>query len=219
MQLYDKLLGLPLFQGMSSSDLQDVVGNYRIGFLKYKRGETIIEAGDQCRRLLFLLDGDMDMTATSANHSFSVTEQLPAPSIIEPERLFGMNQYYSRTYVTRSQCHLLSISKEDVISMSSQYMVFRLNVMNILSTQSQRQQRFIWQHHSDTVEGRVVRFLRQHCALPSGRKVFHIKMQHLANEINDSRLEVSEVLNRMNDDGRIILQRGIITIPKGSALN
>lgn len=218
MQLYDKLLGLPLFQGMSSSDLQEVIANAKIGFMKYVRNQTIITEGQACQRLLFLLDGNMEMTATSADHSFCVTEQLPAPSLIEPERVFGMTQHYSRSYTTRSMCHLLSIGKDDVIWLTSKYMVFRLNLMNILSTQSQRQQRYLWQYNPSNVEGRVVRFLRQHCALPSGEKVFHIKMQQLANEINDSRLEVSEVLNRLDADGRIRLQRGIITIPKLESL-
>lgn len=218
MQLYDTLLGLPLFQGFSSSDLQDVVTRVKMGFLKYKRNQIVVEAGQPCQRLLFLLDGDMDMQSTSADHSFLVTEQMPAPSLIEPERIFGLTQRYSHTYTTRSQCHLLAIGKDDVILLTSEYMIFRINLMNILSTQSQRQQRFLWQHHPDTVKGRVVRFLRQHSALPSGRKVFHIKMQQLADEINDQRIEVSEVLNQMDAEGRIILQRGIITIPNLATL-
>lgn len=218
MQLYDTLLGLPLFQGFSSSDLQDVVTRVKIGFLRYKRNQTVVEAGQPCQRLLFLLDGDVDMVTTSADHSFRVTEQLPSPSLIEPERVFGLTQRYSRTYTTRSLCHLLSIGKDDIIQLTSDHMIFRINLMNILSTQSQRQQRFLWQHHPDTVEGRVVRFFRQHSALPSGRKVFHIKMQQLADEINDQRIEVSEVLNQMDAEGRIVLQRGIVTIPNLATL-
>ncbi len=214
MQLYDKLLGLPLFQGMSSSDLQGVVSNVKIGFLKYKRNDTIVEAGQQCRSLLFLLDGDVDVVSSSADHSYRVTESLPAPSLIEPERLFGLTQHYFRTYKTRSLCHLLSIGKDDVIKLSTEYMVFRLNMLNILSTQSQRQQRFLWQHYGDSTRSRIIKFLRQHCSLPSGQKVFHIKMQSLADEINDSRLDVSIALNSMHEEQLIVLQRGIITVPK-----
>lgn len=213
MQLYDKILGLPLFQGMSSSDLQGVVANVRMGFMKYKRNETIITEGEPCRRMLFVLDGEMEMTAASADHSFTVTEQLVPPMLIEPERLFGLTQHYARTYTTRSQCHMLAIGKDDVVRLSSEYIIFRINLMNILSTQSQRQQRLLWQHHTDTVRGRVVRFFRQHSSIPSGRKVFHIKMQQLADEINDQRILVSEVLNQMDAEGLIQLQRGIVTIP------
>ena len=212
MQLYDKLLGLPLFQGMSSSDLQEVVTRVKIGFLKYRRNETIIKAGDKCQRLLFLLDGQMDMTTTAANHSFTVTEQLTAPSLIEPERVFGLTQHYARTYTTRSLCHMLSIGKDDVIHLTSEFMVFRLNLINILSTQSQRHQRNLWLHSPENIHDRVVRFLRDHCATPSGQKVFHIKMQQLAHEINASRLEVSNVLNALDSKNIITLQRGMITI-------
>ena len=38
-------------------------------------------------------------------------------------------------------------------------------------------------------------------------------MTRLAEEVNDSRLNVSIQLNAMEDEGLITLQRGIITIP------
>lgn len=218
MQLYDTLLGLPLFQGMSSSELEEVVTRIKMGFLKYKRNQTIIQDGDRCQRLLFLLDGEMDVVTTSANHSYHVIEQIAGPSLIEPERVFGLTQHYAHTYTTRSLCHLLAIGKDDVIQLTNEYMIFRINLMNILSTQSQRQQRMLWQHRPQTVRGRVVQFLRQHCTMPSGRKVFRIKMQQLADEINDQRIEVSEVLNALDDEKMIELQRGIITIPNLIAL-
>lgn len=213
MQLYDKILGLPLFQGMSSSDLQGVVTNVRMGFLKYKRNETVVTEGEPCKRMLFVLDGEMEMTSSSADHSFTVTEQLVPPMLIEPERLFGLTQHYSRTYTTRSLCHMLALGKDDVVRLSSEYIIFRINLMNILSTQSQRQQRLLWQHHTDSVRGRVIRFFRQHCSIPSGHKVFHIKMQQLADEINEQRILVSDVLNQLDAEGLIRLQRGIVTIP------
>jgi biotin operon repressor len=39
-------------------------------------------------------------------------------------------------------------------------------------------------------------------------------MTQLAEELNDSRLNISIALNSMQDDGLIILSRGMITIPK-----
>ena len=38
-------------------------------------------------------------------------------------------------------------------------------------------------------------------------------MRQLANEINDSRLDVSKTLNEMEEEGLLILSRGKITVP------
>jgi hypothetical protein len=39
-------------------------------------------------------------------------------------------------------------------------------------------------------------------------------MNRLAVEVNDSRLEVSRVLNRLQHDGKVVLHRGRVEIPQ-----
>lgn len=218
MQLYDKLLGLPLFQGMSSGDLQEVIAHVRFGFHKHNKCKTVIEDGQQCRGLMFLISGDVDVMTTSADHGFTLTESLSAPAVIQPEQCFGLFQRYTSTFQTRTQCHFIFIDKKDVTLLTSQFSIFRLNLLNIIATQSQRLVRQQWRNRPATTRDRVVRFLQSHASILSGRKVYHIKMQQLADEINVPRLEVSAVLNQLHDEGLIILQRGIITIPKLEAL-
>lgn len=227
MQLYDKLLGLPLFQGMSSSDLQNVVAHAKIGFLKHNRNQVIVAADMPCKNLIFLLDGDVEVTTSftpsasdatpcesiTTADSFTVTEYISVPSLIEPECLFGISQRYTATYRTLTQCHFITISKDVLASLLSQYVVFRLNYLNILSTLAQRRRKELCRIPLPDTQGRVVAFLRSHCQNLTGKKVFRIKMQQLADAINDNRLDVSIVLNRLDDQSSIILQRGIITIP------
>lgn len=214
MQLYDKLLGLPLFQGLSSSDLQNIVSHVKFGFLKYNKGQIVVDEDMPCKGLLFVLDGELEMLSTPADHSFVIAETPHTPIAIEPERIFGLYQRYARRYVAKSQCHCIFVGKDDVMHLATEYVVFRLNLLNIISTLSQRSFRQLWSHQNTDDESRVVNFFKHHCALPSGQKVIRIKMQQLADCINVARLDVSNVLNKLDSEGKIILQRGIITIPK-----
>jgi hypothetical protein len=59
----------------------------------------------------------------------------------------------------------------------------------------------------------VVRFFARHCVYPAGPKMFYILMNRLAAEVNDSRLNVSRVLNQLQQEGKIILHRGRVEIP------
>lgn len=214
MQLYDKLLGLPLFQGLSSSDLQTIVSSVKFGFHRFKHGQVIIDEDQPCKGLFFVLDGEIEMISTPADHSFCVTESPQMPYAVEPERIFGLYQRYARRYIAKSQCHCIFVGKDDVMHLATEFVVFRLNLLNIISTLSQRSSRQTWAHQNTDNEGRVVNFLKHHCVLPFGQKVIRIKMQQLADNINVARLDVSNVLNKLDAEGRIILQRGIITIPK-----
>ena len=40
-----------------------------------------------------------------------------------------------------------------------------------------------------------------------------VLMQHIADELNDSRLDISRALNAMQEDGQLTLHRGRIEIP------
>lgn len=199
---------------MSSSDLQDVVTRVKFGFNKYSRNTVIVDDGDACKGIIFVLDGDVEMITTSADHSFTVTEFPVLPYAIEPERVFGLQQRYSRKYIAKTQCNALTVGKADIVLLASEFMVFRLNLLNILSTSSQRLSRQIWKHTPADTQSRIVEFLRAHSSIPSGKKVVHTKMQQLADELNESRIDVSIALNKMHDEGKIVLQRGIITVPK-----
>lgn len=214
MQIYDKLLGLPLFQGMSSSDLQDIVTRVKFGFHKYARNTVIADEGDRCEGIIFLLSGDVEMISVSADHALRITEFPVLPFALEPDRVFGLQQYYCRKYIAKTQCNALFVRKADIILLATEFMVFRLNLLNILSTSSQRYYRQIWKHTPTSTETRLIELFRSHSALPSGTKIIHTKMVQLANEINEARLDVSIALNKLHSENKIILQRGIITIPK-----
>jgi CRP-like cAMP-binding protein len=71
-----------------------------------------------------------------------------------------------------------------------------------------------WTRPPQSLEERVIRFLVQHSTYPAGHKVFNILMTRLADELNDSRLNVSRVLNDMQHKGLITLGRGKIDIPQ-----
>jgi hypothetical protein len=58
-----------------------------------------------------------------------------------------------------------------------------------------------------------VRFFFSHCLYPAGPKTFYVLMTQLAQELNDSRLDVSRALNEMQADRLLTLHRGRIEIP------
>ena len=52
-----------------------------------------------------------------------------------------------------------------------------------------------------------------HSIHPAGEKKIKIKMTTLAHELNESRLNISIELNKLQDDGLISLSRGMIIVP------
>lgn len=214
LQIYEKLLLFPLFQGMSRDDLEQVAGHTRLGFSKINAGTTVVADGDDCQQLFFMINGTLCVETMSDDRGYTVVEQLEAPVILQPEVIFGYTQRYTHTYIAQTDANFIAIGKDEVLRLSEDFLVFRLNLLNLFATQTQKTVRMLWQHVPDSLENRIVRFFAQHCLYPAGPKVFHILMNRLANELNDSRLDISRALNALQHEGKIVLRRGRVEIPQ-----
>lgn len=214
LQLLDKLLQFPLFLGMSRDDLEIIAGHTRFGFLKLEAGKTVVKLGDNCNQLHFLINGNLRVRTYSDDYGYSVEEQMLAPNILQLESVFGYYQRYTHDFIAQTDVNFITIDKEEVMRLTEDFLVFRLNIMNHFATMTQKKMRQVWSRPPQSLEERVIRFLVQHTTYPAGHKVFNILMTRLADEVNDSRLNVSRVLNEMQHKGVISLGRGKIEIPQ-----
>ena len=210
---YSMLSHLPLFQGMSLGEFDNVIATVRLGFSKVEAGNTIVEEGQQVAGLVFILRGEAEAEWVADDRGFRVRERLVTPCVLQPERLFGMTQRFSATFQATEECQLLTIDKMEVMRISTESQVFRLNVLNLLCTRIQRMERLPWRHKPDGIRKKIASFVERHSLRPAGRKVISIGMVRLAREIGESRLNVSHELHRMQQDGLIEMQRETIVVP------
>lgn len=214
LQLYDQLLQFPLFQGMSRDDLAQVAGHTRFDFQKQPPQRVIVSDGEPCTHLYFQLSGTVAVESAAAGRGYVVSEQLAAPYILQPEAIFGYHQCYTHTFRAVDSVSLLRLDRQEVVRLSDQFLVFRINLLNMFATQTQKRSWQLWQNPPQSLSERIVRFLASHCLQPTGPKTFHILMTRLAAEVGDSRLDVSHALNSLQDEGLLTLHRGRIEIPQ-----
>lgn len=211
-ELQEHLLELPLFQGMSRNDLEQIVSETKFRQLSCTKGKTFVHEGDACSRLYFLVKGSVTTTCHADDKSYSITETLTAPNILQPERIFGLTQRFTRTFTAKSNCELICIGKKEIMLLSDKYEIFRLNLLNIICTQSQRSNRQLWKPKLKDIRHKIIRFIESRSLRPAGEKTITIKMERLAYEISESRLNVSRELNAMQSEGLISLKRGEICV-------
>lgn len=211
-KLYERLLELPLFLGMSHNDLKEAVSSIRYRNLSFSKNKTVVCEGEVCDKLYFLLSGTVSATGYADDKGYSVTETLTAPDILQPERIFGLTQRFTKTFRTISDCSFICIGKPEAMILSDKYEIFRLNLLNIICTKSQRITRYPWKIKPQSIRSKIVRFIETRCLKPAGGKTVRIKMERLSYEINESRLNVSRELNAMKEEGLIVLRRGEIQV-------
>ena len=136
--MFELLMNLPLFRGVSRSRIAEVVGSAKFHFLKYPKGETVVRAGEECTHLAFVISGSVRSEISNSSKRFSVSQTLKAPSAIAPDFLFGRTTRYPGSVVALTDCSILKISKVDYIRILNADQVFMFNFLNTLSVNAQK---------------------------------------------------------------------------------
>lgn len=212
--MYENLLCLPYFQGMSKDDITAILDKVKLEFFSYGDKEVVRERGDECNRFTLLTKGTIISEATAPDGSYKIIEEHSAPLAIEPYSMFGYTTDYKRRYTSKGESTLLAIDKNYFFSEFSKQSIFMLNFMNLISRKVQLLEKSIWEETPTTIEGRIIKFIEQRCESRVGYKQLHIKMERLAEILCETRLNVSKALNSLQEQGLITLSRKEIHIPR-----
>ena len=216
--IFDKLLQLPLFQGMTREDFASVVGKVAFHFQKHRAGDILAQTGSSCDKLIFLLKGEVEITTLSDQARYSVTEFVQAPCLIEPDSLFGPSTTFRSTYLAASEADTVTIHKSFILNDLFKYEIFRLNFLNYLCNRAQSEYRKLWENPTGSLEERMGRFVKQHLKRQQGKAILRIKMNDWAEILNETRKSVSHVLNSMQSRNLVELKRGEVHIAEVSNL-
>ncbi len=211
--MFERLLTLPLFQGMTLKELSDVLAHVRLDFVKYEAGDDIVYQGDPCRDLVCVISGELKSTFREENGRFLLTEKLPKLTLLEPYNMFGMYPKYSRSYDFATDGVTLSIERRVFINHVLTNSIVKINTMNVICNRYQQTLKTLCSNATTSIEEKIARFVRSYACMPKGEKELTIKMVDLAYYVQETRLNVSRALNAMQEKGLLNLQRGIITIP------
>lgn len=212
--MYAKLTKLPLLQGMNAKEIDTVENMSQILETHGGHTLTLYEQGQTCTRLSLLATGSLVRTHKSENGDFEFEETLSAPWVIEPESLYGLRCNYTGTYKIMEDSTLLTVSKRDVAFLLDSNEIFRMNYMNLLAATLQHHHARQIEAYTSKLADRMLSFITQHTITLTGSKTLRIKMNDFARYMNDTRLNISQVMNKWNDIRLAELQRMELHIPR-----
>ena len=211
--MYENLLCLPYFQGMSKDDITAILDKVALDFIKYEDGECVCHRGDKCDKFFILIQGTLQCIGDAPDKSYRLKEDITAPYAIEPYSMFGYTTDYNREYIAKGACTILAIEKRFLFSEFTKHNIFTINFLNLISHKAQRQERIIWEKTPATISGRIAQFIALRCELQQGEKRLSIKMERLASILCETRLNISKSLNELQEAGLVELHRKEIVIP------
>lgn len=216
--MYDSLLQLPLFQGLGKNDFTRIIEKVKLHFKDFKQGSIIAEQNTPCEHLIFLLKGEINMQRIDEANSYILSETITVPDVFEPQSIFGMHTRYMATYMAQTDVKAMSIEKNFILKELNKHEIFRLNYLNYLSVYCQTYNNKLWNFHIGSIEQKFLQFFLSRCRRPYGPKHLKITMEVLANLIDETRINVSRLLNELQQKDLVTLKRKGIFIPDLASL-
>lgn len=210
---YESLASLPLFLGIDGATLSELYSASNPVVASMRRGNVLINAGEECRAFVYLLGGELEACATFGGGKFQIHERVAPAAIIEPQCLFGLHNTYTRTYTALASGLYMRLPKNVVVGRMMGNDVFRFNLLNMLSSQVQDGIRRLRHLPRNTIASRLADFLARQTLRPVGRKTVRCKMADLAAQLGETRLNVSRTLHSLQDAGLLTITRNTIDIP------
>lgn len=211
--MFETLLNLPLFQGLSRNDLTLILEKVKFRFRNLNQGDLLQRQGEACRDMVFLINGEVFVKREMKDCEMVFYESCHAPKLLQPETLFGLHPVYTHSFIAKTAITVMEIEKGIVLSDLFSYEIFRLNFFNVLCTQSQYFASLLWRHSPDTVGDRIAHFFLTHSVTPVGEKALKTRMKDLADYLSVSRIVMSKALNNLSEKGLVHLSRGLIKVP------
>ena len=217
--MFEKLQCLPLLMGLSVDDLMDIVEKVKFEFNKFQDGHIIINQGDKCDKIIYVLNGTLCTCKYDLDRHFILYETFKQePYIIEPQNLWGMHQRFDRSYSFISDGNICILDKRNINFLMTHYDIIKTNFLNMICNKLQYATVSLSNNIPNNTEEKLLLFLKNNKINYSGQTEIKIKMKQLSNLISDTRLNVSKVLNKWGKMGFADIHRGCIKIPNDSLL-
>lgn len=138
--MYDVIMDLPLFQGISREQVSAFLYKTHIEFTNYEDGVQIKAAGTPSDGLLYILTGTVEVEWQNKSGDISISFIAKPKELLGASNLFGMHRKQPYTFRAKGNVSLMKVSKDQYMTLLLQHNqpVYILNYLNYLSLRAQK---------------------------------------------------------------------------------
>lgn len=197
---------------MSNDDLSQVVDSVKMDFRKVAASEYIVKDGERCDELLAVANGEIACEWATVGSGFVLIEFFNAPKLIQPEQLFGLSTHHTVSVRALTDVNVIAIGKSEILRLCADFLVVRLNLLNILSSACQRRSRILRHPSAKGLRNGFVNFVMRNSSTPVGRKELRTRIGRIAEVLDAPTRRVSAMLHELHDEGLLEMGRQRIVV-------
>lgn len=142
--MYETIMNLPLFSGLSENQLSFFLEKTPIGFSQYEPGDIIMHRKEYVNSLKCLIGGSVEISHVALYpESLTITETIESPAILGGEKLFGMDREIESDIICGEKASVMELSKEKYLKLLQSDEIYLINYLNYLSIRAQAVQKIL----------------------------------------------------------------------------
>ena len=156
-------------------------------------------AGDPCTHIKFIVSGCVRLEVSCTHLRVSMKQTLSTPHVLAAECLFGRDTVYPYTAVAEGPCGILQLLKSDYIKMVNTDKVFLFNILNYLSSGSQRNISSVISLKSGSVAERLAMIVDTLAVVNASDITLHYKQRDLCALLGTQRTTLVTTLDKLSE--------------------
>jgi CRP-like cAMP-binding protein len=216
--MYTNLEQSPLFRGLKSDEIENLLNNTPHQLKSFRKNELLAVSGDKVRGAMILIEGSLHGEMLDFSGNSLKIEELSPPQMVAAAFLFGKQSIFPVNLSALSDGKLVFIAKNDFTGMLTQNPGVLDNYLNIVSNKAQFLSRKISFLNFKTIREKIAFFLLQNH--PQNQKIIQIKQNQtvLAELFGVARPSLARTIGDMQRDGMFIWRKKEVEILNTSLL-
>ena len=157
--MYEMIMSLPLFKGISRDHVSALLEKTNIVFHRFSVGETVISPGEDCRNIGFVVRGTARVEFRSPDGDVTLGQSVGPGTVIGADSLYGWETSFPFSAVALTPMSILVFTKEEYLRLLHQDDIYLMNYLNYLSLRSQNSCSAIRDFESKGVLGLAARWV------------------------------------------------------------
>ncbi len=137
--MYEMLMQLPVFQGISEEQLTNIIEKIPFDFSQYEPDSVIMKRGEECNAMTFALSGMVRTYTPTFGGKVMIEQDFQGPFTMPFYNLFGAETHLHDDMKAVTRAGIMRLSKAHFLEVLQQDPILLINVMNMLCTHAQKQ--------------------------------------------------------------------------------
>jgi CRP/FNR family transcriptional regulator, dissimilatory nitrate respiration regulator len=193
----------PLFRGLSSKEIADILSEIPYKIRNFKAGSMISQSGDPVTSLMIVITGIVKGEMVDYVGRVIKIEDIPAPGALASAFMFGNRNRFPVNVIAITDSELLVINKPEFLRLMMINDKILVNFLDMISNRSQFLSEKIKFLNFKTIKGKLAHYILQRAGKDKSALILDMTQNDLAEFFGVTRPSVARALHEMEEEGYI----------------